>query len=160
MMLRLFTEKDVRKLVARLKEEYDGVLAATRASFDEIKEENRVLRARLLELEGERGAVADAMVAAVREQERAKRTGEESTERDRRELRLLIARCREYLSRLQKKYPDKEETAAFSAFLEELSPHFGEEEESGFDLDEVTSPKYPLDLGKLCKDLGLMEDDE
>ena len=35
-----------------------------------------------------------------------------------------------------------------------------EEEEDTLDMDEVLAPKQPLDLGKLCKDLGLMEDGE
>ena len=56
-MFRLFSEKDVNKLVLRLKEEYDGVLARQRAAAEELKEENRRLRARVLELEGERGSV-------------------------------------------------------------------------------------------------------
>ena len=33
-----------------------------------------------------------------------------------------------------------------------------EDEEDTLDMDEVLAPKQPLDLGKLCKDLGLMED--
>ena len=32
-----------------------------------------------------------------------------------------------------------------------------EEEASGFNIDDVLAPKKPLDLGKLCKDLGLMD---
>ena len=31
---------------------------------------------------------------------------------------------------------------------------------SGFHMEDVLAPKKPLDLGKLCKDLGLMEEDE
>ena len=59
------------------------------------------------------------------------------------------------------KYPDEEDTQAFAAFVESLSGVLGEEEEeSGLDMDEVLAPKQPLDLGKLCKDLGLMEDGE
>ena len=35
-----------------------------------------------------------------------------------------------------------------------------EEEEDVLDMDEVLAPKKPLDLGRLCKDLGLMEEGE
>ena len=59
------------------------------------------------------------------------------------------------------KYPDEEDTRAFAAFVESLTGAFGGEEEDGvLDMDEVLAPKQPLDLGKLCKDLGLMEDGE
>ncbi len=35
-----------------------------------------------------------------------------------------------------------------------------EEEETGFNLDDVLNPKGDLDLAKLCKNLGLMDEDE
>ena len=48
---------------------------------------------------------------------------------------------------------------AFSAFVERLRDAADEEDEEDTpDMDEVLAPKQPLDLGKLCKDLGLMED--
>ena len=46
-----------------------------------------------------------------------------------------------------------------AAFLEALG-ETSEEEEDGLDMEEVLAPKQPLDLGKLCKDLGLMEEGE
>ncbi len=159
-MLKVYSEKDVKRLVSRLKEEYDGVLESMRVSLEETKEENRTLRARVSVLEGERADVAEAMIAAVKAGEAARKEGEKALEDRRRELALLIDRCRDYLSVLQKKYPDEEEVSAFSRFTEELAGGLGEEEESGFDLEEVTAPKYPLDLAKLCRELGLMEDEE
>ena len=35
-----------------------------------------------------------------------------------------------------------------------------EEEDTGFNLDDVLNPKGDLDLAKLCKNLGLMDEDE
>ena len=32
-------------------------------------------------------------------------------------------------------------------------------EEDSLDMEEVLAPKQPLDLAKLCKDLGLMEEE-
>lgn len=162
MMLRLYTEKDVKKLVARLKEEYDGVLERSRSAYEELAEQNRVLRARLLELEGERSNTLDALLSASKEGERARREGAAAVENERKELILLAEKCRLFLDRLAKKYPDTEDAASFAAFCEELNTRLGlgGEEESGFNLEDVTSPKEPLDLKKLCLDLGLMEEDE
>ncbi len=162
-MVRLYRDKDVKKLVLRLKEEYDGVLARQRAAAEELKEENRRLRARVLELEGERGAVGEAIVLAAKERERICAESAKETENERKELALLSEKCRLMLDRLQKKYPDEEDVAALAAFHGELSASLGGEapsEEYVFDMDEVISPKEPLDLEKLCKDLGLMEDGE
>ena len=160
-MFRLFNEKDVKKLVLRLKEEYDGVLARQRAAAEELKEENRKLRARVLELEGERGSVGEAIISAQKAGARIREESAREAENERKELALLAEKCRLMLDRLQKKYPDEEDVAAFQAFTDELETRLGGgSEDYVFDMEEVLSPKQPLDLEKLCKDLGLMEDDE
>ena len=159
-MLRWYSEKDVKKLVMRLKEEYDGVLARSRAAQEEIASENRVLRARVLELEGERGNVSQALITASREGERLIREGALAAENERKELVLLAEKCRLLSDRLLKKYPDEEDVTEYAAFCDELRTRLGGVETSGFDLEEVVSPKQPLDLEKLCRDLGLMEDGE
>lgn len=160
-MFKFFTEKDVRKLVARLKGEYEEVLRRQKETAEEIKEENRRLRARLSVLEGERGDVSSALVRAVAEGERIKREGAEEAENERKELVLLAEKCRILCDRLTKKYPDEEDVADFAAFTQALKEKLGEEEEaeSGFNLDDVLYPKEPLDLGKLCRELGLMEEE-
>lgn len=159
-MLKLYSEKDVVTLVKRLKEEYDGALRSHREKEAALTEENRDLCARVAELEGERSGALAAFAAAEREREKIKHEGAQTVEGERRELALLIQKCRRMLDMLRTKYPDEEDTAAFSAFCNELGISPAAEEESGFDLEEVTSPKGPLDLGKLCRELGLMEDDE
>lgn len=160
-MLKLYSERDVKRLVQRLREEYDGILAKQREAAEGIKQENRVLRARVLELEEERSGVAAALIAASQEGERLKEEGARALEGERREVALLAEKCRLYLDKLQKKYPDEEDTAAFRSFCDELYVRLGlEEPESGFNMDDVVAPKGPLDLKQLCRDLGLMEDDQ
>lgn len=157
----MYSEKSVKKLVARLKKEYDAVLATHREETEELKEENRQLRARLSVLEGERGTVSDALVHAVREGERIREESEKSLENEKKELLLLMEKCRLLSERLTKKYPDAEDTLEFAAFTAELAERMGESTpEPQFDMDEVIAPKGPLDLGQLCRDLGLMEEDE
>lgn len=160
-MFKRFTDKEVRMLVSRLKEEYEGIVKQQRELTEEVKEENRRLRARLSVLEGQRGDVSSALVHAVAEGERIKKEGMELAENERRELRLLADKCRILCDRLAAKYPDEEDCADFQAFTHSLRVYLGEEaeEEPVFDMDEVTNPKSPLDLEKLCRDLGLMEEE-
>ena len=160
-MFGLYTKRDVQMLVRRLRDEYDAALKAQKAASEELKAENRALSARVSELEGERGSVSEALVHAVKEGERIKEEGSRAAENGQKEFALLAEKCRLFLAKLMQKYPDEEDTQAFAAFVESLSGALGEEEEeSGLDMDEVLAPKQPLDLGKLCKDLGLMEDGE
>ena len=88
-MFKMYSAKEVRTLVQRLKEEYDGVLKRQREVTEEIREDNRRLRARLSVLEGQRGEVSEALMRAVAEGERIKKEGNEQAENDRKELRLL-----------------------------------------------------------------------
>ena len=160
-MFGLYTKRDVQMLVRRLRDEYDAALKEQKAASEELKAENRALSARVSVLEGGRGSVSEALVHAVKEGERIKEEGSRAAENGQKEFALLAEKCRLFLAKLMQKYPDEEDTQAFAAFVESLSGALGEEEEeSGLDMDEVLAPKQPLDLGKLCKDLGLMEDGE
>lgn len=157
----LYTEKKVKKLVLRLRDEYDQILRRQKAAAEALKVENRDLRARVLELEGERHNVSAALVHAVQAGERIKTESAASAENERKELMLLAEKCRLLLEKLTAKYPDEEDCADFAAFTAALREQLGDEEdELAFDMDAVLSPKEPLDLGRLCRDLGLMEDEE
>lgn len=158
-MLGLYSKKDVEKLVDRLREEYEEALRTQRQAAEELKEENRNLAARVSQLEAERATVADALVDAVKAGERIRKESEDAAANGGKELSLLIAKCRLLSGNLMAKYPDAEDVKAFSDFVDALQSEASEEED-GLDMDEVLAPKYPLDLGKLCKELGLMEDKE
>ena len=163
--MKLYTEKNVKLLVARLKEEYEEVVRSQREWAEGIAEENRALRARLLVLEGERGQVSEALLRAEAEGERMKRESAQEAENGQKELKLLSDKCRILLEKLTSKYPDEEDVGDFKTFTDALRAHLGEgdeneEEETGFNIDDVLNPKEPLDLGNLCKELGLMEEEE
>ena len=118
-----------------------------------------MLAARVSELEAERGNVAEALIGATKEGERLREERSREAENANKELMLLISKCRILSQTLLSKYPDADDVQAFSAFVETLRGAADEEdEEDTLDMDEVLAPKQPLDLGKLCKDLGLMED--
>ncbi len=161
-MFKLYSEQNVKELVLRLKGEYEEALRRAREEGAALKEENTVLRGKLSLLEGERAEVSEALVRAVKEGERIREENEKSLENERKELRLLIEKCRLLLESLNRKYPDGEDVRALRAFTEGLggTPAPAPAAESGFDMEEVLSPKQPLDLAKLCKELGLMEGDE
>ena len=158
-MLGLYSKKDVEKLVDRLREEYEEALRTQRQAAEELKEENRNLAARVSQLEAERATVADALIDAVKAGERIRKESEDAAANGGKELSLLIAKCRLLSGNLMAKYPDAEDVKAFSYFVEALQSEASEEEDV-LNMDEVLAPKYPLDLGKLCKELGLMEDKE
>lgn len=159
----LYSGKSVKALVARLKEEYSEIVRKQKEAADYLKEENALLKARLSVLESERGNVSSALMHATQEGERMKDEILKTCENERKELRLLADKCRLFSERLTQKYPDEEDVSDFSAYCEALRAQLGEQEgqeENGFNIDDVLAPKRPLDLGKLCKELGLMEEDE
>ena len=164
-MFKRYKEKDVKALVVRLKEEYEGIVKRQREIQEELKEENRQLRARLSVLEGERSAVSAALLRAEKEGERIKQESAATADSEKKELALLAEKCRLLSEQLVKKYPDEEDVADFKTFTDALRHHLGEaepeeEEATEFNLDDVLNPKGPLDLGDLCRQLGLMEEDE
>ena len=167
-MFKRYKEKEVKALVARLKEEYEGVVKQHKEAAEELKEENRQLRARLSVLEGQRSEVSAALMRAVAEGERIKQESAAQADSEKKELSLLAEKCRLLSERLTLQYPDKDDVNEFKTFTDALRAHLGEEEcgeedeeeETGFNMDDVLNPKEPLDLGNLCKELGLMEEED
>ncbi len=162
--MKRYKEKEIEALVARLKEDYDAVVRRQREVAEELKEENRQLRARLSVLEGQRSEVSAALMRAVAEGERIKQESLAQTDSEKKELGLLAEKCRILSERLIQRYPDEEDVGDFKTFTDALRARLGEtegeeEEEEVFDMDAVLNPKEPLDLGDLCKNLGLMEEE-
>lgn len=156
----LYTKRRVKKLIRRLQQEYGAALDEKQREMLLLKEENRMLEARVLKLEEERGSVADALIFASKASEKFSEEQQRSRENEERERKLLAEKCRDLSERLQEKYPDREDVAEFARYTEQLRTMLGEEEEedTGFNMDDVIAPKQPLDLAKLCRDLGLMEE--
>lgn len=157
----LYTERRVKKLVERIQEEYETALAAQRELAESLKEENRIVKARLAELESERASVSDAFILASKAGDARERERAAETENELREIRLLAEKCRLLSEDLQRRYPDEADIQAYAAYCEQLRAVLGEEPqaEEEFNMDDVIAPKEPLDLGKLCRDLGLMEEE-
>ena len=60
--MKRYKESDVKTLVRRLREEYDGVVRSQREAAEEVMAENRTLRAKIVQLEGERENVTSALL--------------------------------------------------------------------------------------------------
>ena len=160
MLFNRYSEREVKALVHKLKEEYDGVVRSGREAFDELKEENLRLLARIAVLEKERENVRNALMNAEKAGDAIKKKVEAEAENKTRELTLLSEQCRLLLTRLNQKYPDEAEVKDFNAFCDALYEklHLAPRSEGGFNMEEVLAPKQPLDLEKLCRELGLMGD--
>lgn len=156
-MFGLYSKRDVEKLTARLRAEYAAVLKEQQEAAETLKAENRALAARVSELEGDRAAVGEALIAAEKAAGEAQGAHAAAHANGEKELALLIQKCRLLSERLSAKYPDAEDVQAFADFTATL--HADGEEEDSLDMEEVLAPKKPLDLGKLCRDLGLMEEE-
>ncbi len=155
-MLKFYSEKDVKRLTLRIKEEYEKALVVQRDEIKNLREKNRVLSARVSELECERGEVTSTLLRAKKEGAKLREEEALALQQERKELALLLEKYRNLLDEVAKKYPEVQEDCAYEAFLAELKG----EGETAFNIDEVLSPKTPLDLGKLCAELGLMEEQE
>lgn len=157
----LYSGRRVKKLIETIERENAAALDEKQREMERVKEENRELKARLLKLEEERGSVAEALVLAAKAREKFSVEQKSERENEERELRLLAEKCRLLSKSLQEKYPDREDVVQFANYTEQLKRGLGEEEDedTGFNMDDVIAPKEPLDLGKLCRELGLMEDD-
>ncbi|MDE6059123.1 MAG: hypothetical protein K2G44_03680 [Clostridia bacterium] len=154
-MLGLYTNRDVQKLVRRLREEYDDAIKQQKEVMTELKEQNRILLARVSQLETERSSVSTAIVHAVAEGERIKRESKQEAENERKELALLAEKCRVLSGQVH----DAGDEAAYSEFLHRLHEKLdtAPQQREQFNMEDVLSPKEPLDLQQLCVDLGLME---
>ncbi len=155
-MFGLYSKRDVEKLTARLRAEYAAVLKEQQEAAETLKAENRALAARVSELEGDRAAVGEALIAAEKAAGEAQGAHAAAHANGEKELALLIQKCRLLSERLSAKYPDAEDVQAFADFTATLH---ADGEENSLDMEEVLAPKKPLDLGKLCRDLGLMEEE-
>ena len=183
-MAKKFTQQEMEKLIAGIREAYDIKIRQLNYRLDGLTAENRSLRASIAEYK-------------EREFYRASAEAEWKT------LRLfadkwksLAAQMADVLPKEAKKYGDLagdlaallgREAGRFAGSgnaadgaaaasdahsgaqtpPEKFDPQAvigkyieSEEEETGFNLDDVLNPKGDLDLAKLCKNLGLMDEDE
>ncbi len=159
-MFKIYTASGVKKIVERLEEEYENAMTSLRRRINELTEENRSLSARVLLLERERTDVADAMIEAERTGKEI-RSSADAYARERREgIYRLAERCRTLAAALADKYPDEEDVKTFSSYISKLDEALETGGEGELDMNRILYPDKGLKLENLCKELGLMDDEE
>ncbi len=187
-MAKKITQQEAEKLIAGIREAYEIKIRQLNYRLEGLTAENRSLRASLAELKSREGKVGKAIVAAEEKGEEIVRLYRMSAETELNTLRLFAEKWKRLAGQMAgaipeseaKKYADFAEN--LSALLGKERGRFGVsegngaaeqesfdpkaviekyvegEEETGFNLDDVINPKGELDLEKLCRNLGLMDD--
>ena len=188
-MAKKFTQQEVEKLIAGLREAYDIKIRQLNYRLEGLVGENRSLRASLAEYKNKENKVSRAIVAAEEKGEEIKAFYRMSAETEWKTLRLFADKWRRLAAQMEELYPGAE-TRKYAVFADNLAALLGRsrafapqgedaaaplptetfdpkaviekyvegEEETGFNLDDVINPKGELDLEKLCRNLGLMDD--
>ncbi len=181
-MAKKFTQKETEQLIAGIREAYETKIRRLEYRLEGLTAENRSLRASLAEHKEREGKVGRAIVDAESKGEEIKQLYRMTAETEWRTLKLFADKWKKLAAQMQGLIPARE-AKRYAEFSENLSallgrdpgftpPEEGEEfdpkavigryvegeEESGFNLDEVLNPKGELDLEKLCRNLGLMDE--
>ncbi len=184
-MAKKLTQKETEKLIGGIREAYEAKIRQLNYRIENLNVENRNLRASLSELKGRENRVGKAIVDAEEKGEEIVRLYRMTAEAELKTLRLFAEKWKKLAESMLGVFP-KEEAARYAGFADDLAALLGreeghfppptdggeekfdpkaiigkymeDEEETGFDLDEVLNPKGELDLAKLCRGLGLMDD--
>ncbi len=186
-MAKKITQQEAEKLIAGIREAYEIKIRQLNYRLEGLTAENRSLRASLAELKSREGKVGKAIVAAEEKGEEIVRLYRMSAETELNTLRLFAEKWKRLAGQMAGAIPESE-AKKYADFAENLSALLGKErgrfgvsdanaaeqesfdpkaviekyvegeEETGFNLDDVINPKGELDLEKLCRNLGLMDD--
>ncbi len=183
-MAKKLSQKETEKLIGGIREAYEAKIRQLNYRIDNLNVENRNLRASLAEMKGKEGKVGKAIVDAEEKGEEIVRLYRMTAETELKTLRLFADKWKKLAEQMIGVFP-KTESDRYIRFADELSSllgkeetHFApqeeeafdpkaiigkymeDEEEDGFNLDDVLNPKGELDLAKLCRGLGLMDAEE
>ena len=183
-MAKKFTQKQTEQLIAGIREAYEIKIRQLNYTIEGLTAENRSLRASIAEYRERENKVGRAIVAAESKGDEIRELYRMSAETEWRTLRLFADKWKKLAEQMQGAIP-AEEAKKYIELSENLSALLGKapgafaqakgqeekfdpravigkyvegEEESGFNMDDVLNPKGELDLEKLCRNLGLMED--
>ena len=186
-MAKKITQQEAEKLIAGIREAYEIKIRQLNYRLDGLTAENRSLRASLAEYKEKEGKIGKAIVAAEEKGEEIVNLYRMSAETELNTLRLFADRWKRLAVQVAGAIPASE-AKKYAEFAENLSALLGKErgrfgvedgnvaslekfdpkaviekyvegeEETGFNLDDVINPKGELDLEKLCRNLGLMDE--
>lgn len=183
-MAKKLSQKETEKLIGGIREAYEAKIRQLNYRIENLNVENRNLRASLSELKGRENRVGKAIVDAEEKGEEIVRLYRMTAETELKTLRLFAEKWKKLAESMLGVFP-KEEAQRYAGFADDLAALLGkeeghflreeesdgqfdpkaiigkymeDEEETGFNLDDVLNPKGELDLAKLCRGLGLMDD--
>ena len=184
-MAKKLSQQETEKLIGGIREAYEAKIRQLNYRIENLNVENRNLRASIAELKNKEGKVGKALVDAEEKGEEIVRLYRMTAETELKTLRLFADKWKRLAEQMIGVFADKE-AERYIEFADELAALLGkeeghfmpaeneepfdpkaiigkymeDEEESGFNLDDVLNPKGELDLAKLCQGLGLMESEE
>ena len=186
-MRKKFKQEEVEKLIAGIRDAYETKIRRLEYRNEGLVSENRNLRASLAEYKNRESKVGKALVAAESKGEEIKEFYRMSAETEWKTLQLFAEKWKKLAAQMADVIP-KDDAEKYSKFADDLASLLGKardegtaaeevapeeeafdpkavigkyiesEEETGFNLDDVLNPKGELDLEKLCRGLGLMDD--
>ncbi len=159
-MFKIYTADKVKKIIQRVEEEYENALLAQRKRITELTEENRQLAAKLSVIEHERSHIASAVISAEKTGQAIRASADAYAKTQREGVYRLAERCRALATALAEKYPDEEDVKNFNSYLKKLDEALETGGEGELDMDKILFPDADLKLENLCKELGLMDEDE
>lgn len=159
-MFKIYTADKVKKIVARVEEEYENALSDLRKRIVDLTAENRELSARLSLLKKDRDRVADAIITAEKTGQEIRNSADAYALARREGIYRLAERCRSLAAALAEKYPDEEDVKNFDAYISKLDEALETSGEGELDMNKILYPDADLKLENICKELGLMDDGE
>ncbi|MBQ9081836.1 MAG: hypothetical protein IJY26_04305 [Clostridia bacterium] len=159
-MFKFYTADKVKKIIARIEQEYEGVLTSQRKRIIELTEENRDLSAKLSIYEYERSHVASAIISAEQKGQEIRESADAYAKARRDGVYRLAERCRALAAALAEKYPAEADVKEFNTYIQKLDEALETNGEGELDMDKILYPDANLKLENLCKELGLMDDVE
>lgn len=187
-MRKKFKQEEVEKLIAGIRDAYETKIRRLEYRNEGLVSENRNLRASLAEYKNRESKVGKALVAAESKGEEIKEFYRMSAETEWKTLQLFAEKWKKLAAQMAGVIP-RDDAEKYSKFADDLASLLGKErgaepdaasepaeepfdpkavigkyieseEETGFNLDDVLNPKGELDLEKLCRGLGLMDEQE
>ena len=187
MFKKSYSKKDFEKLAEGMKTAYEQRIRQLEERVDRLNVENKNLRAACAEYQSREKRVGQAIVDAEEKGSEIKELYRLNAECELRTLQMFAEKWKRLAAQMAGVIP-KDDAEKYAKFADDLAALLGkergkfraqdsapdeepfdpkavigkyiesEEEDTGFNLDDVLNPKGELDLEKLCRDLGLMDD--
>lgn len=188
MFKKSYYKKDFEKLAEGMKTAYEQRIRQLEERVDRLNVENKNLRAACAEYQSREKRVGQAIVDAEEKGSEIKELYRLNAECELRTLQMFAEKWKRLAAQMADSMP-KGEGEKYAAFADHLAALLGrestaffsddppsaeempfdpkkrieryvaEESDTGFNLDDVLNPKQELDLEKLCRELGLMDEE-